>query len=247
MFCSQCGSKLPDGAVVCPECGAKVEKEINFSDVTSYAGQRVQQVSDGIQNQMEHFRKSQAEASESRRVKTINELFVDPREQQRAVIGGGYLSNMLHSGILKKGFGVLTDCRMYYRGKSYSKVNSHFIKTDEDRTIDIQYITSSGFSYIRNLTWLFWVGASLLSALAWCIMGIGARSDDTSMLLFLVACLFLLAAVGCFIAYMLAKQVIYTVTFPGGSLSIKASSYGVKEVRTFDKALHLEIDRFLRS
>ncbi len=45
MFCSQCGSKLPDGAVVCPDCGAKVGKEISFSNVTNHASQRMQQAS----------------------------------------------------------------------------------------------------------------------------------------------------------------------------------------------------------
>lgn len=247
MFCSQCGSKLPDGAVVCPDCGAKVEKEINFSDVTNYASQRMQQASNGIQNQMEHFRQTQAEVSESRKIKNVSDMFVDPQEQQKAVIGGGYLSNMLHSGVLGKGFGVLTDRRLYFRGKSYSKVNSHFVKTDEDRTIDIQDITSSGFSYAKNITWLFLVGVSLLVALFWFILGVGSDSVDTSEMLVFVACLFVLAAIGLFVAYMVLKQAIYTVTFPGGNLSIRASSYGVREVRAFDKVLHLEKDRFLRS
>lgn len=37
----------------------------------------------------------------------------------------------------------------------------------------------------------------------------------------------------------------YTVTFAGGSLSIRASSYGVTEVKAFDRALHMEKDSFL--
>ena len=37
MFCAKCGTQLPEGANVCPSCGERVEKEINFSDVTNYA------------------------------------------------------------------------------------------------------------------------------------------------------------------------------------------------------------------
>lgn len=245
MFCSKCGKKLPDGASVCPDCGAKVGKDINFSDVTNYAGQKAQQVSSGIQNQVEHFRQTQANEAESRKVSSVGEMFVDPREQKKAVIGEGFLSNMIRSGVLGKGFGVLTDRRLYFRGKCYTKVNSHFIKTDEDRTIDIQDITSSGFSYARNLTWLFLTGISFLAALFFFHMAeeMSYYSDPDGVAM--MGILFSAAAVAFLILYIIMKRTIYTVTFAGGSLSIKASSYGVEEVRAFDKALHMEKDRFL--
>ena len=99
MFCVQCGKEIPEGASVCPGCGAKAEKEISFSDVTNYAGKKAQQMSEGLQNQVQNFRQTQAEAEESRKVKDVSELFVDEQEEQKAVIGGGYLNNMLHSGV----------------------------------------------------------------------------------------------------------------------------------------------------
>ncbi len=78
-------------------------------------------MSEGIQNQVQNFCQMQAEAEESRKVKGVSELFVDEQEEQKAVIGGGYLNNMLHSGVLGKGFGALTDRRLYYRGKCFYK------------------------------------------------------------------------------------------------------------------------------
>ena len=32
MFCQQCGSEVPAGAVVCPSCGAKVQQESGKAD-----------------------------------------------------------------------------------------------------------------------------------------------------------------------------------------------------------------------
>ena len=32
MFCGNCGRQLPEGAQVCPQCGTKVAKDIDFSD-----------------------------------------------------------------------------------------------------------------------------------------------------------------------------------------------------------------------
>lgn len=244
MFCANCGNQLPEGANVCPNCGTKVEKEINFSDVTNYAGQKAQQVSDNIQNQVQNIRQTQAEEKASRIVHDIHDMFVSPDEQQKAVIGGGYLSNMLQSGILAKGFGVLTDRRLYYRGISFDKVGGHYVKTDEDCTVDLQDITSSGFTYTKYLWILRSALASLLCGLFIFVLYFTRVIIDDSEFLsqfmfFMIVGIVLLAA------YLYFKMTIYNVTFAGGSLSIKASAYGVREVRAFDKALRQAKDEHL--
>ena len=162
MFCAKCGTQLPEGANVCPSCGERVEKEINFSDVTNYAEQKAQQVSDNIQNQVQNIRQTQVEERAGRAVRDIREMFVSADEQQKAVIGGGYLDNMLRTGVLGRGFGVLTNRRLYYRGKCFYKVGGRYVKTDEDCTVDLQDITSSGFTYTRYL-WLLVVAAAVLA------------------------------------------------------------------------------------
>lgn len=245
MFCVQCGKELPEGASVCPDCGAKVEKEINFSDVTSYAGQKAQQVSDSIQSQVQNFRQAQEEAAESRKVKDIRELFVNEEEQQKAVIGGGCLSNMLHSGVLGKGFGVLTDRRLYYRGKCFYRIGGRYMKSDEDCTVDLQDITSSGFTYARNLIWMALATLSGMASLFLFVTVIGAARYDRPFFTFWLFA-FLMVTVLFSLLFVISKKTIYEVTFAGGTLSIKASSYGVQEVRAFDKALRREKDSLLK-
>lgn len=240
MFCAKCGSQLPEGANVCPQCGEKVEKEINFSDVTNYAGQKAQQVSDNIQSQVQNIRQTQAEEKASRVVRDIKDMFVSADEEQKAVVGGGYLSNMLKTGILGKGFGVLTNRRLYYRGKCFYKVGGRYMKTDEDCTVDLQDISSSGFTYTRYL----WLLILAVLALAFGIfdMFIESYSYHPAYGLGLVICLVGIALLA---AYIYFRITMYTVTFAGGSLSIKASSFGVKEVRAFDKALRQAKDEHL--
>lgn len=255
MFCSKCGSQLPEGANVCPQCGEKVEKEINFSDVTNYAGQKAQQVSGNIQSQVQNIRQTQEEQKASRAVHDIKDMFVSADEEQKAVIGGGYLSNMLKTGILGKGFGVLTNRRLYYRGKCFYKIGSRYMKTDEDCTVDLQDITSSGFRYTGRLWILFLAVLVLLFALniGIVIYGLGSAyrhfdSSSATISLLIGGAFFLvvfLVGVGLVFAYCYFKISIYTVTFAGGSLSIKASAYGIREVRAFDKALRQAKDEHL--
>ena len=51
----------------------------------------------------------------------LRSMFVDANEQQIAVLGGNYLSNFLATGTIEKGFCVLSDKRVYFRGKCYYK------------------------------------------------------------------------------------------------------------------------------
>ncbi len=245
MFCVQCGKEIPEGASVCPGCGAKAEKEISFSDVTNYAGKKAQQMSEGIQNQVQNFRQTQAEAEESRKVKDVSELFVDEQEEQKAVIGSGYLNNMLHSGVLGKGFGVLTNRRLYYRGKCFYKSGGQFMNTDEDCTVDLQDITSTGFIYARNLIWLVFAVLADVASFFFLFAAVMVSSYNRPLFVLLLG-VFIIAAVLFSLLFVLTKKTIYEVTFAGGQLSIKASSYGVSEVRAFDKALRREKDSLLK-
>ena len=246
MFCAKCGTQLPEGANVCPSCGERVEKEINFSDVTNYAGQKAQQVSDNIQSQVENIRQTQAEEKASRAVRDIREMFVSADEQQKAVIGGGYLDNMLRTGILGKGFGVLTNRRLYYRGKCFYKVGGWYMKTDEDCTVDLQDITSSGFTYTGRLWILFLAGLSILWVLYLSIIALTTSyplDAQTANIMGLLSLIFI--TIPLVAAYLYFKISVYEVTFAGGSLSVKASAYGIREVRAFDKALRQAKDEHL--
>jgi len=50
MFCSNCGTQLPDDAKVCPSCGTPVtsENEINMKEIANYAGNKAKDAFDTI-------------------------------------------------------------------------------------------------------------------------------------------------------------------------------------------------------
>mgnify|MGYP006971255742 CR=1 FL=1 len=119
------------------------------------------------------------------------------------------------------------------------------MKSDEDCTVDLQDITSSGFTYARNLIWMALATLSGMASLFLFVTVIGAARYDRPFFTFWLFA-FLMVTVLFSLLFVISKKTIYEVTFAGGTLSIKASSYGVQEVRAFDKALRREKDSLLK-
>lgn len=242
-YCMHCGSEMSDEAEFCGNCGKGVSSgsidNIEFSDVARYAGQQEKKAVEGIQSKAQDFQESHSDENEERKIKYVKEMFVNPDEEQRAVIGGGYLANMIHTGTIRKGFGVLTNRRFYFKGKCFYKAGKHFMKTDEERTVDLQDITSSGFVYVRMFLWNVIAVLSMVAIALLCVFS-EVRDDDIPYIVFAGLIDFVF-----WLIYISYKRVIYEISFAGGSIAIEASSYGMKQIKAFDKQLRLAKDEHL--
>ena len=178
---------------------------------------------------------------EEHKINNVKDIFVREDEQEKAVIGGGYLKDLLHTGVLNKGFGIVTNRRFYFKGTCYHKVGNGFTMTNEERIVDLQDITSSGFTYTKNVLWLILSYIGFLWGVYATILLIMGINDNVA-LMFILGWL---PDIILWIIYILSKIVIYEVSFAGGAIAVKSSSYGVKELRDFDKKLRLAKDEFL--
>ncbi|MBE5932158.1 MAG: FHA domain-containing protein [Lachnospiraceae bacterium] len=162
-----------------------------------------------------------------------NDLFVDGEEVERARIGSGYLDSAIRGGGFSKGYGILSNKRFYFRGRCYTNVNSHLTKTDEEWTVDLEDITSTGFVYRSSIGFL-------ISAIIVLIAGLGiAVSEEEGG----IALLAILVAIVLYVIYLLTKRAIYYVTFAGGCVGVDASKYGgTRAVKGFDRVLRREKD-----
>lgn len=79
----------------------------------------------------------------------LSEYFVKKEERYISSLGNGYIMNYFVHGKLSRGFAVVSDKRVYFRGSCFSGTGKTLIKTDEERTVDIKDITGSGFIYKR--------------------------------------------------------------------------------------------------
>ena len=103
-------------------------------------------------------------------------------------------------------------------------------------------ITSSGFVYTRYIVFLILSILLGMASIFFFIETLDQYAGDATIQIFFFT-LFLFVVV--VLLYIFFKQTMYTVTYAGGSLSIKASSYNIKDVRAFDKTLHQVKDEYL--
>ncbi len=96
-------------------------------------------------------------------IKKFETYFVSKNEQYISSLGNGYIMNYLTSGSLKKGFAIISNKRVYFKGSCFSGHGKFFLKTNEERTVDIKDITGSGFIYQRYLGILLGLFVALAS------------------------------------------------------------------------------------
>ena len=79
--------------------------------------------------------------------KELEKYYVDPNEKYVSSLGNGYIMNYLANKTLNKGFAVISDKRVYFKGSCFSVQGRHLIKSNEERAVDLKDITGSGFNY----------------------------------------------------------------------------------------------------
>lgn len=169
-----------------------------------------------------------------------NKILADPTEQITATIGNNYIQSFLTGAGVKRGCGILTNRRFYYKGKNFStdqegKGIINFFKsltsTTEEGTVSVDDISFTKFSYTRNT-------GLLILAILCLIVGVGlffARIEEAGSALGVAAIVF-------FVMYFLKRSVIFEIYFPGGSFGYNLRWYPISEFRDFQRQVHLTKD-----
>lgn len=105
-------------------------------------------------------------------IKKFSEYFVNKNEKYISSLGNGYIMNFFANGSLKRGFAIVSDKRVYFRGSCFSGQGKTLKKTDEERTVDIKDVTGSGFVYQRYIGVLIALFTAILTLLG----GIGGSA-----------------------------------------------------------------------
>lgn len=166
-------------------------------------------------------------------ISKLTAMFVSSDERPVAVLGTNTAEIFFSTGTLGNGFAVLSNKRVYFRGRSFVRTGKRFSARSEERVVDVQNITGSGFIY-SNPVWLlvlaiiFWTFALLRTGIGapplWQITAVIAFGSVGTLLFFL---------------YRSKKHTLFEISFAGGSIAFNVSWFPMAEAQFFQKNLKL--------
>lgn len=178
----------------------------------------------------------------------MSNLFVDTNEKEISTLGSNYLRNFLSTGSLENGFCTVTDKRVYFRGKCYTKSGNNYKSTKEEKTVDLKDVTGTGFTFIKH----FWLMILAILCTIWAVVLTFSlvaslpelnESEGWSSIL-LVIFVAILPTIVLWGLYLFLKVKVFEISFAGGKIAFKASSYNENEVNNFQRALRQAKDNY---
>ena len=168
----------------------------------------------------------------------LQEIYIDSNEKSIALLGGSYLRNFLATGSLAKGLCAVTDKRVYFRGKCFNKSGKHYTKSKEERIVGLSDITGTGFVHTKR--WLLMLAAIILFIIS--LSGMFLAADGAGDIFGYSGIFACVVAVVFVILYFVLKLRVFEISYAGGKIAFKASSYSEEEMQTFQKMIHLAKD-----
>lgn len=246
MFCTNCGTRNDDDSAFCCNCGKpfgvptgnpnpQPQPQPQPQPYSQPAPAYGQNAGRPAQNYINNYNaKEDAELARyniNPNSPELKEIFIDPDEKFIAKMGNGFLVNVLSGQKLRKTAGILSDKRVYFKGKMFSLDKGKFTSNTCFQTINADEITGTGFVYQTVSLVSLIVELAILLFITIFLLATTRHMEATFIFLFL------LAAGLSFLAYFLFKKVFFFVEYPGGRVMFDATRVGIKEVQAFQKKL----------
>lgn len=173
-------------------------------------------------------------------MENLKSLFIDSSEKQIATLGSGYMQNFISTGAVANGFCVVSDKRVYFRGKCYYKSGTYYRQTKEERTVDLKDITGTGFTSTKNILWLYVSIACAVFGVIMLSLFIQSGNFDFGNCKMLFTSW--LPTFGSVLAYIFYRMRLFEISYAGGKIAFKASAYTEEEMHSFQKSLRMAKD-----
>lgn len=190
MFCEKCGTFLESDHMFCLNCGHPRPKIIVDNTY---------RMNDKFLSSLEPENKKQ------------NVFFIDPNEVEIATYGSGYSMNFLADGSLRTLIAILTDKRIYFRGRiteiRLGKIESHSVR----KTIDLKDVTGTGFRFGSNKIWKILLAILTLPTIIGTILFI--------------------------VSYLRGKKTCFVIEYAGGSIEFELSFSSPTNATEFERKI----------
>ncbi|SFM51352.1 hypothetical protein SAMN03159341_1416 [Paenibacillus sp. 1_12] len=176
-------------------------------------------------------------------------IFVEPTERYIASIGNGYIINFLAGSNVASGFAVVSNKRVYFKGKCYYKEEGKLKKSFEERTVDLKDVTGTGYTRTNPLFLLITAIVSFLVFVISAIVSFDSDSmSDTANQIGLTVFLSSLVVFSITItSYLLKRHNLFEIAFAGGKIAFDTNLYDKTEIDDFQKQLRRAKDHIVES
>lgn len=174
----------------------------------------------------------------------LRQILIDPHENITAIIGNSFAQTFLSTGQIGKGFAVLSDKRVYFKGKCLYKTGKKYVSRMEERVVDLNDVTGSGF--IRfNPTYLLVMGI-IMPIIAIITLIVTFIWVKVIAMLILAAGL-LVSGIIMLTKYFRKKTTIFKIDYAGGSIGFDLRLIPYSEAEYFNRSLRTCKDNAARA
>jgi len=168
-------------------------------------------------------------------MEAVKKFFHNQREKLIAVLGQGYIAGLME-GTLSKSVLILSDQRLYSRGKIFNRLpNGKFAMTRGSAVVSARDITGTSYQVQSNVI-LMGLGIGLFLTGIFFTFMYGNISPQMLLYIFLPSLLLILF-------YYIQKHRLFIIEYAGGSIATNAKWYSIRELSEFQKAISLLKDR----
>lgn len=176
----------------------------------------------------------------------IKQIFASSDERLVAILGNNVAQTFFANGRIKEGFAILSDRRLYFKGTCLLRQGRRFSKIHEERTVDVENITGTGFVH-RDPVWLKVLAYISAGISAFCLIGgIVDLNNHNGPVAFLIGLGLGLLFLIFLLIYKSQKYTVFEVAFAGGGIGLDASWIGADEAQFFQKNIKLVGDSIKR-
>jgi hypothetical protein len=169
----------------------------------------------------------------------IEKIVYDPSEEHMGTLGVDYVSNFLISGDLSKTILVLTDKRLYQKGKAFERNSSNgFSQVNTQKVVDIKDITGTSLinykPLLLKIVLLFLIAMFSISS----ISSLGLLFSSEMGLKAFIPLLLNISIT--YVLYWFYKKIdkrFFVVEYAGGSIATDSSLYKESEINEFQKLI----------
>ena len=175
--------------------------------------------------------------SDDRQNEKFKKVFMNPKEKFVCALGNNYAQNFLAGGSLGKGFAIVSDKRVYFKGKTYEISGKKFKVKNTASTVDLKDITGTE---VRTLSQV----APLALGFIFLILGSLAFVLIPNAKNYNMMCGFIGVLIGIIflIVYLASKRIVLTIMFGGGGIAVPLNWYSAREGEDFQRMLRISKD-----